>query len=1054
MKSSRKNLLATTVIAGIAVMAPSFAVAQAQTTQAQRQQQQQREEEAAQVDEVVVTGSRIRRNEFTSSQPIQVITSEQSTLEGLVDTTEILQGSTAANTATQINNFFTGFVTTGGPGVNTVSLRGLGAQRTLVLINGRRAGPAGVRGTVGPTDLNTIPGSLIERVEVLTDGASSIYGSDAVAGVINIITKTNLDGGALEVYANAPFEGGGEQYRISGSFGKAFDRGYANIGVDYYERQALLFGDREHFKCPQDRVFADPDLTIRRDVLENGDFKCDFVVNSIFRTQLAGSAGPVLARNRRDGDYVFNSTAVQGGGFTGCDMPGFQLTAGGFNTPGVTAATATPTNTCSIANQSTALRRAAYSVYPLYNDRYESRTAVSPVKRYSITSFGGYDITPNIELFTELLWNRRESEQVSWRQLFPTVSPNHSRNPFGGPFNGTTNTFNGGYYVTPVALVDSYNEQTVDYARGVLGLRGDVSLFGKSWDWEVAGQYSKSDGTYGGNFFYNDRVEATAGYYALFGVDARGRAFDANKDGVINAADQVARPFGAANGNCDVAILISATSCPAGGVNWFTQNFLENGQLSPEEAAFITGYEEGKTEYIHQYIEGVISGEAFNLPAGPLGVALGFHIRKEEIDDQPGPEQQRNNLWGSTAAGRTKGSDTVKEVFAELDIPVIKDVFLIDQLTANVSGRYSDYDSYGENSTYKVGLNWRITPEWRIRSSYGTSFRAPALYELYLANQTSFLGQANIDPCRNYGTSTNERLRTNCASQGIPDNFNDPGSSAVVVTGGGVGILNPETADSLSVGLIWTPTFADLSIAVDYFDITVKDQVAQFGAANIVSACYNSENFPNDALCTLFTRDLTAGSARRYQILTVNDSYVNISQQQNKGLDINVRYKKELSFVDVTFNGRVSHILDWTQQVFNASAPTLLNSRIGSPETVGNFSVRFDRGDWTVFYGVDYVGESDNQFLFPLAANANGATTFLGEPVFVERGTDAYLNHTISVRKRIDKWTIQAGIQNLFDENPPYLGISSGASVIGNTPLASQYDWVGRSGFINIQRTF
>ena len=288
----------------------------------------------------------------------------------------------------------------------------------------------------------------------------------------------------------------------------------------------------------------------------------------------------------------------------------------------------------------------------------------------------------------------------------------------------------------------------------------------------------------------------------------------------------------------------------------------------------------------------------------------------------------------------------------------------------------------------------------------------------------------------------------------MPDNYNTPGSSATVITGGGVGILEPETADALSVGLIWTPSFVDLSIALDYYEIEIEGQVAQFGAANIISGCYNSENFPNEALCTLFTRDQNQASPTANQILTVNDSYVNISNQFNKGLDLNVRYTKEFSFMDLTATARVSHILDWTQQVFNTSAPTILNSRVGSPETVGQFSLRADRGDWTAFYSVDYVGESDNQPFFTAAANANGATTVLGEPVFVERGTDPYLTHTVSLRKRFDKWTFQAGIQNIFNENPPKFGVSSGSTLIGNTALASQYDWNGRSGFVTVSRTF
>ncbi|MFC0633395.1 TonB-dependent receptor domain-containing protein [Brevundimonas balnearis] len=1036
--------MTTTVFMSLALMTPQVVMAQdSQNTGSESQQEA--EDDATEVGEVVITGSRIRRNEFTSTQPIQVITSEQATLEGLADTTEILQSSTAANTATQINNFFTGFVTTGGPGVNTVSLRGLGAQRTLILVNGRRAGPAGVRGTVGPFDLNTIPSSQIERVEILTDGASSIYGSDAVAGVINIITRSNQDGGNFEAFASVPEREGGEEYRISGSWGQTFSRGYFNVGADYYERKATLFGDRDWFDCPQDRVFADESLLVRRDVLENGEYKCDFVLNSIIRTQLAGSAGPVAVANRRDGDFIFDPTATQGTGFTGCNIPGWRHVAGGFNSA------ATPGPDCSITASPTDVRRAAYSVYPLYNDRYSSRTAISPVKRYSITSFGGFDVTPRIEAFYELLLNRRESEQNSWRQLFPTVSPFHSDNPFGGPFNGQTNTFNGGYYATPVALVDSINRQEVDYGRIVAGLRGDFDAFGKNWDWELAAQYSRSEGTYGGNFFYNDRVEATAGYYALFGRDATGNFADLDGDGDIDATDRAPRAFGAATGNCDAAILISATDCPAGGIDWFSPEFLRDGVLPADQYNFISGYEEGLTTYDHMYIEGVVSGEPFTLPAGPVGAALGFQIRKEEIDDTPGPEQLRNNLWGSTSAGRTVGEDTIREVFAEVELPIVRDIPLVQAFTVNLSGRFSDYDSYGENSTYKVGLNWEITPEWRIRASNGTSFRAPALYELYLANQTSFIGQANIDPCRNWGTSTNQVLRDNCAAEGIPDDYAVPGSSATVIAGGGVGLLDPETAEATSIGLIWTPSWIDLNIAIDYFDIQVDDQVAQFGAANILSACYTSENYPNEPLCTLFTRDRDPNSARYLQVLTVNNNYVNISQQKNQGLDINVRYNREFSFGDLQITGRVSHILDWTTQVFNSSVVTVNNSRVGSPETVGELNFRFDRGDWTVFYGIDYVGESDND---PFFATPGNATTFLGEPVFVERGTEEYLTHAISVRKQMDDWTFQVGIQNVFDENPPYFGISSGSTVIGNTPLATQYDWNGRTGFVSISKTF
>ncbi|MDB5452578.1 MAG: hypothetical protein JWO33_1156, partial [Caulobacteraceae bacterium] len=222
---------------------------------------------AVEVGELVITGSRIRRTEFNSPSPVSVITAESASLQGIVDTSSILQSSVLGATSQQINNNFTGFVTTGGGGANTLSLRGLGAQRSLTLINGRRAGPAGVGGTVGPFDLNTIPSSLIDRVEIVTGGASSIYGSDAIAGVVNIFTKTNNDKLEMSVYGNAPFDKGGEQYRASISKGWTFDRGYVSAAAEYYKNEGLRYKDRDYLECPVDYI-SNPTTKERLDLRE------------------------------------------------------------------------------------------------------------------------------------------------------------------------------------------------------------------------------------------------------------------------------------------------------------------------------------------------------------------------------------------------------------------------------------------------------------------------------------------------------------------------------------------------------------------------------------------------------------------------------------------------------------------------------------------------------------------------------------------------------------------------------------------------------------------
>ncbi len=1029
MNLKHKFLLTTTMAAGLFFGLPAWAQTGSTTAQPPETDQvettTQPEDEASEdSDRVVITGSRIRRSEFTSTQPLQIITAEEATLEGLVDTSEILQSSTVAATAGQINNYFTGFGVVGGPGVNTLSLRGLGAQRTLVLLNGRRAGPAGSRGQVGPTDLNVIPSSLIERVEILTDGASSIYGSDAVAGVVNIITRENLDGGFVNGYTNQPFEAGGEELNFSIGQGWRFDQGYLSVSADYYERSPLLFGDRDSFRCPQQFLFnADGS---QADVIDpdTGKPACNSTGAELVSLYFAGGA-------RGASDYAPDLNAVAGGGPIGCDMNGWRHVRVFFTGHG--RACALPSSLASAPWQAptvdayNALLRqyAGRSAIATHSDRYDSRTAVSPVKRTSLTAFAGYDVTPTTELFAEVLLNRRESEQETWRQWFGVVSALHPRNPFPAsmfdPVLGLNLPITN---VEPTLLINSRNEQQVDYMRGVLGLRGTLD-FGSGWDWELVGQYSRSDAEYGGTFIYNDRILAATQFTSVAQAQA----------------------------GCNTARLTTATACPIGGMNLFSPAVVGQGALSAVDRDFMLGFETGNTVYEHKYIEGLLTGELFDLPAGPLGAAFGFQIREEEIDDQPGVQERSGNYWGSSSAVQTVGKDTIKEAFVELEVPILRDVPLFHELSANLSGRMSEYDTYGDSSTYKVGLNWAVTSDWRLRASQGTSFRAPALYELFLGNLTNFGFQQASDPCRNWASSTvtNPVRDANCAA-GRPGEGPLPGafptlptSSATVTVGGGLGVLEPETADTFSAGLIWTPGFVDFNVALDYFSIEVNDQVSQFGAANIVNACYNSENFPNEPLCTLFTRAPGTDPTRPYEILTINNSYVNVARQANEGLDLTARYTHDLGFGDLTVNARASYILNWESQLLNASVPTQLHDRIGNPEWVANMNARLDSGDWTYFWAANFVPESDNQkfFISPTA-------TYFGTTVTPVRAVDFYQTHDLSARVKFDDLTIQFGVQNVFDEAPNYISASSNATRVGNFPLSSQYDYLGRRAYLSL----
>ena len=204
-----------------------------------------RRAEAPRAEVITVTGSRLRRDAFNSVSPVQLITREEVTAAGFSSATEALQSTGVTTGGAQINNAFGGFVTDGGPGANTLSLRGLGPERTLILINGRRVAPSGTRGAVGSADLNVLPNAIIDHIEILKDGASSIYGSDAIAGVVNIVTLDDIEGVTFEAQYNSPLDGGGEQGRVSVVGGCGGDRWSFGGSLEFYDRSELTLADRD-----------------------------------------------------------------------------------------------------------------------------------------------------------------------------------------------------------------------------------------------------------------------------------------------------------------------------------------------------------------------------------------------------------------------------------------------------------------------------------------------------------------------------------------------------------------------------------------------------------------------------------------------------------------------------------------------------------------------------------------------------------------------------------------------------------------------------------------
>lgn len=995
----RKSPLATAV--SIAIAASTLCI----SPQILAQEVDEADADDEVIDEVVTTGSRIRRDAFSSNAPIDVVLTETAELKGIADIAEMLQTTTVAAGSPQVTAATsTAFVQGGGTGASTLSLRGLGATRTLSLLNGRRAGPAGTRGGVSSFDLNVIPLAAIERVEILKDGASSIYGSDAVAGVVNYITKKG-DGLSLDAYTSQTAESGGEVSRISASFGKTFSRGRFRVTGDYYSNEELENGDRDYLACSADNTF-DPQSGSRNDRIDSrtGDPWCGNLLwgqvwlydyNQYYydaNIPLNSIGADQLIQFDYDGDlgnYIpENPIAGTGSPLEFVAPPGWFIVGYDRLSDG------------------------------LANAQHPASVGASFIpksERHTFFADGEFDLTDSMTLYGEVLLNRRETEVDGFRQFWSYIY-NYDG---GGVFSPNPDApgWTGFNWLSPTPVTDhASNFIGVDYSRYLAGIRGDIN---DNWSFDVNFQYSESDGDYNNDVIFDD---STRSQNEIFGSSP-----------------------------C-VGGLSAVRGVPCVNVRWLDPSFLA-GNLNPEEREFLFGVDKGNTKYEQSSWEAYVTGELFELPAGAVQTAFGVHYRDDEIRDVPGVESQRGNVFSATSAGITAGKDTTKAVFAEFEIPLLADKPGFQELSLNVSARYTDVDSYGSDTTYKASLSWQIVDSLRFRANHGTSFRTPALFELYLADQTGSLRQSFVDPCIRWGNALDagqitQTTADNCAATvtpafpgGIPDDFTGGNISATTISRGGIGLLEAETSESNTIGLVWTPEFADFSVALDYFEIQVDDQVDQLGTS-LVRACYASEFFPDTPLCSLFDRSLPGGS-----IDNIVDSYVNIATQTNSGWDLTARYS-----VDV---GPGSLLLT-TQHTLQKEAFIELfegfsrdeNGEFGDPEWVGQLDATYFMNDWTFYWGVDVIGSASNVDRF---GGTSGTVRGVDSRYRLDSGPVPY--HDFSVSKVFDNgMTVIAGLSNAFDEEPPQVTTNTGVyNDIGTSIFVSQYDYLGQRWFLQLR---
>lgn len=1007
-------------------------------------------------DAIIVTGSRIRKSEFNSPDPIQVINPDIGQKQGQNQLADLLQSSPIAAGSIQINSSISNsFVTNGGADAQTISLRGLGAERTLVLLNGRRAGPAGVRGAVASFDLNVLPLSIVRQVEILKTGASSIYGSDAVAGVVNILTKDSADGFEINGFSSIPQHGGGETYDMNLTFGKRFERGHILATVDYYQQQNLRRSDRKFLFCQEEYL-----------TFENGG-RADIVDFRTGRPACNGTLGNVILTNN-DFGYLFGDAPLEA-------PNGQQLFVSQYGGPeyGQVGVLLNSIPGIGAPDNFYGLNFDGPSTGALnqFDPLEQAADVFSKVTRITGYLDASYEITDNIEVYTELLFNNRKSYTNGFQQinvfqftgdsLLPslTVNPDTgglSLNPaFPGAFCTTSdfncvvgdagdpfNTeFSGNFLLRPLVMVKSDFSTDVDYYRGVLGFRGDFGSFLSGWNWDIYGQYSRSDADYTQDVVFED---------ARFTQDFRTRS-------------------------C-VGMVTPVTGRPCIDIDWTDPRVLR-GEFTPQERAFLMGKETGNTLFTQKSVEATFSGNLLTLPAGDVGLAFGTQIRRDEIRDVPGEVTLAGNASLRTSSGITAGRTVSKEIFGEIQIPLIHNTPLIQRLTLSGAGRYTDVtatrrdgvrDSFSD-VTWKAGLDWEVTDWMRFRGTWGTSFRAPALFELFLENQTGFQDQQDIDICLNIADeleegNINQRIFDNCVAAGVPTDFTGATGSATIISGGGLGQLEPETSTAKTLSVILTPDLSGIlwgglrvNLAVDYFDIKIQDEITTLGATNIINGCYNSEFGLDDPLCDLITRAPSGPEVNN--ITEVLDTYVNINRQRNKGIDVTLRLDQDLGNLgSLTFTSQMTWQTRDTIALFDGFVIDD-NGEVGDPKWVGDFNLQWEKGPWSLFYSMDVVGGT---------SNAADLIDTQGDPcrtsIFRPGGRycqDTRLSptfyHSASVTREIaDKFEITMGVANIFDTAPPRAStVQAGITALGQVPVfGSQYDYFGRRFFVNLRGNF
>ena len=1093
--------LATVTFLGAILASPSLLAQEEEleSTTIEAAAEESAEANLGPVVEIVVTGSRLRSTTYTSISPLQIIDAEFQKEVGLIDAADILQNSTNAG-GQQIDLTFNGFVLDNGPGATTVSLRGLGASRTLVLMNGRRLAPSGVEGAPSSPNLGLVPQLMISRYENLLDAASSVYGSDAIAGATNIITRKDFDGLELQVFSDSPNRQGGDANTLAAAWGFNNDKSFFGVGVEYSESERVRYKDRPWTNECTGNVERTESGDIRR---EDQYYSTVLGYPSLGQCSYFSLASRVLVRGTPYGSIYYTPGYSNGG------WPEFTESADPF------LGQAADGNGDGVGDINLLDYNLDGSTSDLEADLYPDVKTMNVLAYGETTLDGDMNITP----YFEAMYNYLEVNQNSGEgQLFPDVpalnpynicNPNQPNgvdcglaygeyldNPFiqqawisqfGAPawffrdvlgldFVGGTAT--GPSESTPIVsvrgdrnLVDVEQEQL----RFVVGATADLPFLDvgtlSNWRGDISFTYNKADGDSARYGVREDRLDLSLGRYSSTNTPCE------NDLGVALAADTA---------GCVPVNMYAPSLYPTG--NTITGDF-----ATQAERDYLMGNRDFNTIYEQTLISLVLDGDIFEMPGGEMAqLALGVEYRNDDIQSNPNAVARDGLFWGYFKDRGAEGDVTLQEVFAEVQLPLIADQPLLKELTINLAGRLTDHEYYGQNETYSAKVGYRPSEPFLVRATWGTAFKAPNTRELFLQGISGFTTVS--DPCYvpeaaigtledgplagSYVAERDPRrpeVLANCLATGVDPTIANVGgfnTFSTEVFAIGSFDLEPETSESYSYGFAYEQDFSnkfDLSFGMTYYSVKIENTIIEPSAGFTIADCYGDEaGTGNSVFCGNITRDLSDPTDPRIEFIDL--VFINRDQERARGIDYNLSFKDVIDVgvpVDFSLNLTANRNLERSVKFTNADGSVdsdTFQGEWGNPEwrAIGQMRLEWDK--WAFNWQTQYLGDVavDSRLVDPFS-NVYGAASIRGETCLGPGAGDencrdvgstgSYMRHNVSLFYNEDNWNIGVGVRNLEDKAPP---LADPALVLGAKarPIGYGYDVFGRTFFLNAAYNF